>query len=109
MARTNRAVGERSGVAITPSLERLLLSAWGELVQRAHEEGSVRHDFTAADVPLLFAAAAAIASAVDYDEQAVERYVALLMDGLRPSRTDLPGRPLSQAELRKAFNSAPSR
>lgn len=106
MARNNRAIRERSGVAITPALERMLLSGWGELVARGHEEGSIRVDFSAADVPFLFAAAAAVAEAANYLPALVDRYVALLMESISTVTTPLPGRAPTPRELRRAFSPA---
>jgi AcrR family transcriptional regulator len=104
--RDNRAIRERSGVAITPSLERMLLSGWNDLVTRGHDEGSIREDFTASDVPFLFAGAAAIAAAVNYLPTLVDRYVSLLMEGIRPSPRPLPGSPPTPVEVRLAFSDA---
>jgi AcrR family transcriptional regulator len=109
LARNNTALREGSGVAIAPALERMLLSGWEELVARGHREGSLRKDFTATDVPILFAAASAAAAAVKYTPALVDRYIALLMDGVRPSQPLLPGRAPTPAELRKGLSRATDR
>ena len=107
LARSNRSIREQRGVAISPALERMLLSGWEELVRRGHEEGSVREDFTATDVPFLFAAAAGVAAALTDSPTLVDRYVTLVMDGIRPSARPLAGRAPTGAELRQAFGPKP--
>ncbi|WP_375387574.1 TetR/AcrR family transcriptional regulator [uncultured Amnibacterium sp.] len=104
LARTNRAVRERSGVALSPALERMLLSGWTELVLRGHEEGTIRQDFTASDVPFLFAAAAGIATAVNFDASLLDRYITLLMNSVRPSEELLPGEAPNDEVIRRAFS-----
>lgn len=72
-----------------------------ELVTRAQAAGAVRRDIGAADVAMLVAGVAH-ATAMLGDVQPVlrERYVAIILDGLRPvDPTELPGAPLDFAEL----------
>lgn len=108
MAQANRAVREQRGLAVTPALERMLLFGWNELVERAHAEGSVRADFAPTDVPYLVAAAAAAARAVGYRPDLQERYVALIMEGLRPDPlTPLPGRAPTPEQVHNSFSPPP--
>ena len=80
-----------------------LLRAVSELVTRAQAAGAVRDDIGAGDVAMLFSGIGH-ATAVAGDLRAVlhERYVRLILDGLRPlDATPLPGRPLDLAQLRR--------
>lgn len=107
-ARTNLAVRNRPPIA--PSLERFLLAGWRELVERAHAEGSVRTDFMPTDVPFLMGALAEVARLTDYDPSLQERYVALLLEGLRPDpREALPGRAPHPEEIRESLGANPRR
>jgi AcrR family transcriptional regulator len=75
------------------------------LIERAHEQGSLRPDFTPEDLPLLFWTAGRIidetaAIAPDY----WRRFLALLCDGLRAdAATPLPHPPLTRAQLARAM------
>jgi AcrR family transcriptional regulator len=75
------------------------------LVERAHDQGSLRPDFTPEDLPLVFWTAGRVieetsAIAPDY----WRRYLALLCDGLRAdSATPLPHPPLTRTELDRAM------
>ncbi|MEC3974375.1 TetR/AcrR family transcriptional regulator [Amycolatopsis sp. H20-H5] len=105
MARDNRAVREQRGLAVTPALERMLLFGWRELIDRAHQEGSVRTDFSATDVPYLIAAVAAAARAVGYQPALQERYVTLLMESLRPDPlAPLPGSAPTAEQVHDSFS-----
>jgi AcrR family transcriptional regulator len=80
-----------------------LLRAVSELVARAQAAGAVRADIGAGDVAMLFSGIGH-ATAVTGDLRPVlhERYVRLILDGLRPAdATPLPGRPLDLAQLRR--------
>jgi len=80
-----------------------LLRAVSELVTRAQAAGAVRDDIGAGDVAMLFSGIGH-ATAVAGDLRAVlhERYVRLILDGLRPlDATPLPGRPVDLAQLRR--------
>ncbi len=93
----SRAHGSRRARAVRARMRPLV----DRLVERAHEQGTLRSDFTAEDLPLAFwtgdrVIEATAAVAPDY----WRRYLGLLLDGLRAdSATPLPGRPLSQAQL----------
>jgi AcrR family transcriptional regulator len=75
-----------------------------QLVNRAQDAGALRTDIGPADVSLLFSAVAH-ATSVAGDVQPVlrERYVRIILDGLRPrdDTSTLPGRPLGYAELQR--------
>jgi AcrR family transcriptional regulator len=74
----------------------------GKLVERAQASGDLRPDFDASDVKLI---AYMLASAADYATTKPEvwrRYLAMLIDGLRPARdtvTELPVPPLTSDDL----------
>jgi AcrR family transcriptional regulator len=80
-----------------------LMRAMTELVTRAQDAGAVRADIGPADVSMLFSGVAhATAVAGDLAPKLRERYVRIVLDGLRPAGVStLPGRPLGFAELRR--------
>jgi len=80
-----------------------LMEAVSELVARAQAAGAIRSDIGPADVSLLFSAVAH-ATAIPGELQPMlrERYVRIILDGLRPNSSSvLPGRPLDFAQLRR--------
>ena len=85
------------------SLRTGLRQSMSELVTRAQEAGTVRADIGPADVALLFSGVAhATALAGDLQPALRERYVAIILDGLRPlDESTLPGRPLDFAQLER--------
>jgi AcrR family transcriptional regulator len=76
-----------------------------QLIERAHEQGSLRRDFTPEDLPLVFWTAGRVIEetariAPDY----WRRYLALLCDGLRAeATTSLPHPPLTRPQLDRAM------
>jgi AcrR family transcriptional regulator len=87
---------ERLRARLRPLLRRL--------VDRAHEQGSLRTDFTHEDLPLVFwTAGRVIEETADIAPDYWRRYLALLLDGLRAgSATPLPQPPLTQAQFTRA-------
>jgi hypothetical protein len=85
------------------SVRDSLRAAIDELVTRAQDAGTIRADIGSADVALLFSGVAhATALAGDLQPVLRRRYVALILDGLRPlDPTALPGKPLDFTQLRK--------
>lgn len=80
-----------------------LLRAVSELVARAQAAGAIRADIGPGDVSMLFSGVAH-ATAVAGDLQPVlrERFVRIILDGLRAEDpTVLPGRPLDFAQLQR--------
>jgi AcrR family transcriptional regulator len=71
------------------------------LVQRAHEQGTLRPDFAAEDMPLVFwTGSRVIEATVDVAPELWRRYLGLLLDGLRAdAATQLPVAALSQGQL----------
>lgn len=89
-------------VAAQPVRDQLMV-AITELVARAQAAGAIRPDIGPADVSMLLSGVAhATALAGDLQPMLRERYVRIILDGLRTSGSDLPGRPVSFAELRRA-------
>jgi hypothetical protein len=80
------------------------------LIERAQEQGALRADFTAEDMPLVFwtggrVIEATAAVAPDF----WRRYVGLLLDGLRAeAATPLPHPPLTRAQLTRVTAGRPS-
>jgi len=72
-----------------------------EVVHRAQAAGAVRDDIGPADIGLLFAGIAQAAAGREHiDSTLRERYVCILLDGLRPAeRSKLPGRPLEFSDV----------
>ena len=85
------------------SVRNQLRAAIEELVSRAQDAGAIRADIGPADVSMLFSGVAhATALAGDLQPVLRKRYVALILDGLRPlEASELPGRPLDFAQLKK--------
>lgn len=91
------------------SVRDALRGAIGELVSRAQDAGAIRADIGPADVALLFSGVAhATALAGDLQPVLRQRYVALILDGLRPLEASrLPGEPLDFAQLQQIKQPAP--
>jgi AcrR family transcriptional regulator len=87
-----------------PQLERLrtrILPLLGQLVARAHAEGTLRPDVVAEDLPILLWEKGRIIDRVGGTAPDLwRRYLALTLDGLRASAaTPLPRPPLSRTQL----------
>jgi len=74
-----------------------------ELVARAQAAGAIRGDIGAGDVSMLFSGVAhATSIAGELQPMLRERFVRIILDGLRATETTpLPGRPLDFAQLRR--------
>src|SRR5439155_25346695 len=74
------------------------------LIERAHEQGDLRPDFTAEDLPLVFwTAHRVIETTASIAPDVWRRYLGLLLDGLRAeAATPLPAPPLTRAQLTRA-------
>ena len=104
----HRALGEQIAKEIelptsAQPIREALVRALAELVSRAQAAGAIRADIGPADVSMLFAGVAH-ATAIVGELQPVlrERYVRIILDGLRPNdASELPGRPLDFAQLRR--------
>ena len=79
-----------------------------KLVERAHEQGSLRPDFTVEDLPLVFwTAFRVIERTTTVAPDVWRRYLGLLLDGLRAeAATPLPEPPLTRAQLERAAKEA---
>ncbi len=104
----HRALGEQMANELElPSsaqpLREQLTAALTELVTRAQASGAIRADIGPADVSMLFAGIAhATAIAGELQPVLRERYVRIVLDGMRPrDASTLPGRPLDFAQLRR--------
>lgn len=95
-----RGQGSERAEALRARIKPLLRTT----IERAQRQGTLRSDFTAEDLPVLFWSGERVIHATatvapDY----WRRYLALLLDGLRAeAATPLPGQPLTQAQLRRA-------
>jgi AcrR family transcriptional regulator len=104
----HRALGEQMANELelptsAQPLREELSRALTELVARAQASGAIRDDIGPADVSLLFAGVAhATALAGELQPVLRERYVRIILDGMRPREASaLPGRPLDFAGLRR--------
>jgi AcrR family transcriptional regulator len=104
----HRALAESMATAIDipasaqPTREALR-KAIAELVANAQAAGTIRADIGPADVTMLFSGVAhATALAGDLQPILRQRYLTIILDGLRPERTSpLPGKPFDFAELER--------
>jgi AcrR family transcriptional regulator len=80
------------------------------LVERAQEQGTLRADFTAEDMPLVFwAGGRVIEATAAVAPELWRRHLGLLLDGLRAeAATPLPHPPLTRAQLNRASERRPS-
>jgi AcrR family transcriptional regulator len=62
---------------------RRLTQVVGEIIQRAHAEGTLRADFTVADIPAVMCAVGAVFAAQSRMSMRADRFVELIIDGLR--------------------------
>ncbi len=94
--------------ATTKQIKAALRDSVTGLVERAQHAGAVRNDIGPADMAMLFAGIAHAAGLAGVDPTMRERYLAIVLDGLRPVEpTALPGRPLSFDELDHLRRSSP--
>jgi AcrR family transcriptional regulator len=84
---------------------RELFSLAAELADRAQEEGSLRQDVEPGDLPLLFGGLAqAEWLAGERAVEVIDRYVTIVLDGLRaPGHTPLAGEALAPEEVEAMF------
>jgi hypothetical protein len=89
-----------------------LLPVVTKLVTRAQADGSVRADLRPTDIPLIeFMLAMTAEYAQPVRPGVWRRYLAIILDGLRPGRatvTALPEPPLSPAEIQAAMHAMPT-
>jgi len=95
-----RAHGRARAEAMRRRMRPLLRS----LIERAQEQGTLRDDFTAEDMPLLFwTGGRVIEATATIAPDFWRRYLGLLLDGLRAeAATTLPHPPLTRAQLNRA-------
>ena len=91
-----RARAEAMRTRMRPLLRRL--------IERAQEQGALRADFTAEDMPLVFwAGGRVIEATAAVAPELWRRHLGLLLDGLRAeAATPLPHPPLTRAQLNRA-------
>ena len=98
---------EREGIR---ELTDVLVGKIGELLTSAQTAGQIRSDVRALDIPVLLMAVAKSGLMLeDAVPGAWKRYLAIIMDGLRPEAgRPLPRRPLSRRQFEVARRSQPS-
>src|SRR6266536_1811889 len=97
-----RARAEAMRTRMRPLLRRL--------IERAQEQGAMRADFTAEDMPVVFwAGGRVIEATAAVAPEFWRRHLGLLLDGLRAeAATPLQHPPLTRAQLNRATGSRPS-
>jgi AcrR family transcriptional regulator len=86
----------------TARLRRGLLGLLDQVVRRAQEEGTLRHDVGVGDLAMLFVSVVHQTNTVTAEAATLApgRVLAIMMDGLRaPAAGELPGRPLTRGDL----------
>jgi hypothetical protein len=80
-----------------------------QVVSRAQEQGMLRADFAAEDVPMLFWTGGRVAElTADVAPELWRRYLGFLLDGLRAeAATPLPRQPLTRAQLDRIHTRRP--
>ncbi len=98
------------GRARAESMRRRMRPLLRRLIERAQEQGALRADFTAEDMPLLFwTGGRVIEATATVAPDFWRRYLGLLLDGLRAdAATALPHPPLTRAQLNRATGRRPS-
>ena len=101
-----RAHGRARAEAMRTRMRPLLL----RMIERAHEQGTLRPDFTAEDMPLVFwTGGRVIEATASVAPEFWRRHLGLLLDGLRAeAATPLPHPPLTRAQLNRAIGRRPS-
>lgn len=83
-------------------LKAAMRAAITELLARAQAAGAIRDDISPADTAMLFAGIAQITAVAGGDPAVRERYVAVMLDGLRPAAANpLPGKPMQYRDVDK--------
>jgi AcrR family transcriptional regulator len=70
-------------LALAEGERRIVTELVGELIARAHEDGTLRADFTAADIPAVMCSVGAVFAAQARLPLRADRFVELIIDGLR--------------------------
>ncbi|MCW3043525.1 MAG: TetR family transcriptional regulator [Actinobacteria bacterium] len=102
---THRALAEEMSAAIPASavpVKQALHEAVAELMEKAQGAGAIRSDIGAGDVTMLLSAISH-ATALTGDPELRDRYISIVLDGLRPhDASPLPGRPVHISEIQKS-------
>ena len=100
----HRALAEEMSAAIpasTVSVKQALHEAVGDLMSKAQAAGAIRSDIGPGDVTMLLSAISH-ATAHTGDPELRERYLSIVLDGLRPHNASLlPGEPVHFADIQK--------
>jgi AcrR family transcriptional regulator len=70
-------------LALADAERRAVTEVVGEMIARAHAEGTLRADFTVADIPAVMCSVGAVMSAQSRMPMRPDRFVELVIDGLR--------------------------
>lgn len=87
-------------LSLDPDLKEEVRAKTGRVLERAQAAGSIRDDISPADTSMLFACIAQVTSLFAGNLTVRDRYVAVMLDGLRPNpTTPLSGEPLKFEDL----------
>lgn len=92
---------------IDDHLHDLITGPVRRLIVRAQQAGVVRPDADATDIAVLLPMLSSATEVAPGTPQAADRYLSLVLAGLRPADTPLDGRPPTDAELRVVIESRP--
>src|SRR4029077_2950755 len=106
---THRALAEEMSAAIPAgavAVKQALHEAVGGPINKAQAAGAIRSDIGPGDVTMLLSAISHV-TAQTGDPELRERYLSIVLDGLRPhDASPLPGEPVHFADIQKAKSRA---
>jgi len=73
-------------LAVAEVERRVVVDIVGGVIDRAHAQGTLREDFTVDDIPAVMCAVGAVMAAQSRMEMHADRFVELVLDGLRAPR-----------------------
>jgi AcrR family transcriptional regulator len=100
----NRAYGSEW---LAAQVEDLLTGPLRRLITRGQQAGAVRPDVDEADFAVILPMLSSVTGLAPDTPQASERYLSLVLAGLRPADTPLRGRPPTDTEVRAAIEYRP--
>jgi AcrR family transcriptional regulator len=78
-------IDDEDVLAVAEPARGELIEVVGEMIARAHAQGTLRADFTVDDVPAIMCAVGAVYGAATLPPSGPERFVEVIVDGLRAS------------------------
>jgi AcrR family transcriptional regulator len=78
-------IDDEDVLALAEEARQALIEVVGEMIARAHEQGTLRADFTVDDIPAVMCAVGAVFGAASLPPSGPERFVEVIVAGLRAS------------------------